>query len=82
MSQFDGAYPLSDKLAEQIYDLIREWDIDIFDIGATTGFQQKNIKKLKDHVFSNKDNLDPYGLDQINQREYKCFDGSFSQPLS
>jgi hypothetical protein len=54
----EGAYELSDKLAEQIYDSIRECDIDICDIPANLGFKADNIKNLVFHVFYTEHNLD------------------------
>ena len=75
----DSAYELSDKLAERIYDSIRECDTDICDIAANLGFKADNIKNVKDHVFYNEHNLDRYGPDQI---EHKRFDATLSQALA
>ena len=49
----DSAYELSDKLAEQICDSIRECDI-----AANLGFKADNIKNVKDHIFYNEHDLD------------------------
>ena len=53
----DSAYELSDNLAEQIYDFIRECDTDICDIAQNLGFKADNIKNVKDHVFYNEHDL-------------------------
>ena len=47
----EGPYELGDKLADQIYESIRESDTDICDIAQNLGFKADNIKNLKDHVF-------------------------------
>lgn len=75
----DGAYELSDKLAEQIYDSIRECDTDISDIAENLGFKADNIKNVKHHVFIQEHDLDRHGPDQI---EHKRFDATFSQALA
>ena len=75
----DSAYELSDNLAEQIYDFIRECDTDICDIAQNLGFKADNIKNVKDHVFYNEHDLDRYGPDQI---EHKRFDPTLSQALA
>ena len=75
----DGPYELGDKLADQIYESIRESDTDICDIAQTLGFKAKNIKNVKDHVFYNEHDLDRYGPDQI---ERKQFDPNLQQALA
>jgi hypothetical protein len=50
----EDAYELGYKLADQIYDSIRESDTDICDIAQNLGFKADNIKNVKDHVFYNK----------------------------
>ena len=47
----EGPYELGDKLADQIYESIRESDTDICDIAQNLGFKADNIKNVKDHVF-------------------------------
>lgn len=69
---------LAYTLAEKIYDSIRETDTDISDIAENLGFKAENIKKVKDHVFYNKHNLDRYGPNQI---EHKRFDPVLEQAL-
>ena len=54
----EDAYELGYKLADQIYDSIRESDTDICDIAQNLGFKADNIKNVKDHVFYNKHYLD------------------------
>lgn len=39
------------KLAEEIYDSIRDCDTVICDISENLGFKGDNIKNVKDHVF-------------------------------
>jgi hypothetical protein len=73
----DSAYELSDNLAEQIYDSIRECDTDICDIAQNLGFKADNIKNVKDHVFYNEHDLDRHG--PIERRR---FDPTFSQALA
>lgn len=68
------------KLAEEVYDSIRESDTDICD--ATLGFKADNIKNVKDHVFyvfDNEHDLDRYGPNEI---EHKKFDATLSQALA
>ena len=47
----ESADELGDKLADQMYDSIRECDTDICDIAENLGFKADNIKNVKDHVF-------------------------------
>lgn len=75
----EGPYELGDKLADQIYDSIRESDTDICDIAQNLGFKADNIKNVKDHVFYNEHDLDRYGPDQI---ERKQFDPNLQQALA
>lgn len=75
----DDASELSSKLAEQIYDSIRDCDTDICDVAENLGFKADNIKKVKDHVFFNEHTLDRYGPDQI---EHKRFDADLRQALA
>jgi len=75
----DSAYELSDNLADQIYESIRESDTDICDIAQNLGFKADNIKNVKDHVFYNEHDLDRYGPDAIEQ---KRFDPTLSQALA
>ena len=67
------------KLAEEIYDSIRECDTDICDIAENLGFKADNIKNVKDHVFYNEHNLDRYRRDEI---EHKRFDATLEQALA
>uniref|UniRef100_UPI004057B427 hypothetical protein n=1 Tax=Candidatus Electrothrix sp. TaxID=2170559 RepID=UPI004057B427 len=74
----EGAYELADKLADQIYESIRESDTDICDIAQNLGFKADNIKHVKDHVFYNEHDLDRHP-DRI---ERKQFDPDLQQALS
>jgi hypothetical protein len=47
----ESAHELSVKLADKIYDSIRECDTNICDITKNLGFKADNIKKVKDHGF-------------------------------
>ena len=74
-----NADELQFKLAEEIYDSIRECDTDICDIAENLGFKADNIKNVKDHVFYNEHDLDRYGPDEI---EHKRFDATLEQALA
>lgn len=52
---------------------------DIFDIAQNLGFKADNIKNVKDHVFYNEHDLDRYGPDRI---ERKQFDPNLQQALA
>ncbi len=67
------------QVADQIYESIRESDTDICDIAQNLGFKADNIKNVKDHVFYNEHDLDRYGPDQI---ERKQFDPNLQQALA
>jgi len=73
-----NADELQFKLAEKIYDSIRESDTDICDIASNLGFKADNVKNVKDHVFYNEHDLDRYGPDEI---EHKRFDATLEQAL-
>jgi hypothetical protein len=75
----EGPYELGDKLADQFYESIRKCDTDICDIAENLGFKADNIKNVKDHVFYNEHDLDRYGPDQI---ERKQFDPNLEQALA
>lgn len=75
----DKAEELQFKLAEKIYQSIRESDTDICDIAENVGFKVDNIKNVKDHVFYNEHDLDRYGPDQM---ERKQFDPNLQQGLA
>lgn len=75
----DSPYALADKLADQIYDSIRECVTDICDIAENLGFKADNIKKLKNHIFYNEHDLDRHGPDQL---ERKQFDPDLQQALA
>lgn len=75
----DRPYELGDKLADQIYNSIRECDTDICDIAENLGFKADNIKNVKDHIFYNEHDLDRYGPDQT---ERKQFDPNLQQALA
>lgn len=74
-----NADELQFKLAEKIYNSIRECDTDICDIAENLGFKADNIKNVKDHVFYNEHDLDRYGPDEI---EHKRFDATLEQALA
>jgi hypothetical protein len=75
----DNVYILGNKLAEQLYDRIRESDTDVCDIASNLGFKANNIKNVKDHIFYNEHDLDRYVLEEI---EHKRFDASLQQALA
>ena len=62
------------EVGDQIYDSIRECDI-----AENLGFKADNIKNVKDHIFYNEHDLDRYGPDQI---ERKQFDPNLQQGLA
>ena len=76
----EDAYELGYKLADQIYDSIRESDTDICDIAQNLGFKADNIKNVKDHVFYNKHYLDR--LAPTEPVEYRRFDANIQQALA
>ena len=76
----EDAYELGYKLADQIYDSIRESDTDICDIAKNLGFKADNIKNVKDHVFYNKHYLDRLAPDE--PVEYRRFDANIQQALA
>jgi hypothetical protein len=76
----EDAYELGYKLADQIYDSIRESDTDICDISQNIGFKANNIKNVKDHVFYNKHYLDR--LAPAEPVEYRRFDANIQQALA
>ena len=77
----ENAYELSNNLADQIYDSIRECDTDICDIAENLGFKADNIKNVKDHVFYQKHELDQY-VSLGEASEYKRFDPYIQQALA
>ena len=74
-------YKLGYKLADQIYDLIRESNMNICDIAENLGFKADNIKNVKDHVFYQKHELDQY-VSLGEASEYKRFDPYIQQALA
>jgi hypothetical protein len=76
----EDAYELGYKLADQIYDSIRECDTDICDIAKNLGFKADNIKNVKHHVFYNKHYLDR--LAPAEPVEYRRFDVNIQQALA
>jgi len=74
-----SADELKFRLAEEIYDSIRDCDTDICDIVGNLGFKADNIKDVKDHIFYNEHDLDHYGPDEI---EHKRFDATLEQALA
>ena len=76
-----NADELGSKLVDQIYDSIRESDTDICDIAENLGFKADNIKKVKDHVFYQKHELDQY-VSLGEASEYKRFDPYIQQALA
>ena len=76
-----GVDQLENKLAEQMYNSIRDNHKDISDIAGNLGFKADNIKNVKDHVFYNEHVLDRYahlGDDPVVQR----FDPDLKQALA
>jgi hypothetical protein len=71
---------LADKLAEQIYDSIRECDTDICDIPANLGFKADTIKNVKSHVFYNEYDLDRFA--PAEPVEHRRFDANLQQTLA
>ena len=81
----EDAYELGYKLADQIYDSIRESDTDICDIAQNLGFKADNIKNVKDHVFYNKHYYNKHYLDRLvpaEPVEYRRFDANIQQALA
>lgn len=76
----EKAYELSYKLADQIYDSIRESNTDICNIAQNLGFKADNIKNVKDHLFYNKHYLDR--LASVEPVEYQRFDANIQQALA
>lgn len=66
----ESSYELGDKLANKMYDSIRECDTDICDIAQNLGFKADNIKKVKDHVFFNEHNLDRYPNEPVERKRF------------
>jgi hypothetical protein len=77
----ENAYELADKLADQIYDSIRECDTDICDIAQNLGLKADNIKNVKDHIFYKEHELDQY-VSLGEKPEHKRFDPNFQQALA
>ena len=75
---FDYTEELTSKLADQLYEEIRESNFDVSDISKNTGLKVQNIKNCKDHVFLNEHILDRYGP---SETEYKRFDSNLQQAL-
>ena len=75
-----NADELGDKLAEKVYDSIRESDTYICDIAANLGFKADNIKNVKDHVFYNKHYLDRFA--PAKPVEDRRFDPNIQQALA
>lgn len=76
-----GVDQLENKLAEQMYNSIRDNHKDISDIAGNLGFKADNIKSVKDHVFYKEHVLDRYahlGDDPVVQR----FDPDLKQALA
>jgi hypothetical protein len=76
-----GVDQLENKLAEQMYNSIRDNDKDISDIAVYTKIKADNIKKCKDHIFYNEHVLDRYvhlGEDPVVQ----CFDPDLKLALA
>lgn len=81
ITYLQNADELGYKLADQIYDSIREFDTDICDIAENLGFKADNIKNVKDHVFYQKHELDQY-VSLGEASEYKRFDPYIQQALA
>ena len=76
-----NADELQFKLAEEIYDSIRECDTDICDIAENLGFKADNIKNVKDHIFYKEHELDQYA--SLGEKpEHKKFDPNLKQALA
>jgi len=76
-----GVDQLENKLAEQMYNSIRDNHKDISDIAGNLEFKADNIKNVKDHVFYKEHVLDRYahlGDDPVVQR----FDPDLKQALA
>ena len=80
---YESCYTLDDKLADLIYDSIRESDTDIGDIASNLNFDLKatDIKSIKDHVFHREHKLDRY-VSYGQEPEYRRFDPSIQQALA
>lgn len=71
------SFELSQELADQLYDSIRNSDTDICDVAENLGFKADNIKNVKEHVFYNEHDLDKY-----DDFERKRFDSDLLQALA
>ena len=72
---------LSGKLADQLYDDIRECDTDISKIAKNINYKAENVRRIKDHVFIDVHILDKY-KDLGEEPEVKQFDPSLRQALA
>ena len=72
---------LSGKLANQIYDDIRECDSNSHKIAENLNDKAENVPKIKEHVFINSHILDRY-KDLGLEPEVKQFDPSLNQALA
>ena len=77
----ENAYELAHKLADQIYDSIRQCDTDICDIVENLGFKVDNIKNVKDYIFYKEHELDQY-VSLGEKPEHKRFNPNFQQALA
>ena len=66
----EGFYELDDKLADKIYESIRQSDTDICDIAQNIYFKVDNIKNIKDYGFYNEHDLDWYNPNQIERKQF------------
>lgn len=73
-NSYKSVYDLSNRLADQIYEVI--WQSDT-DISENVGFKASNIKIIKDHLFYAERELDKYP-----PTEYKIFDANLSQAVA
>lgn len=72
---------LSDRLAKKLYEAIRSSTSDVSEISKNLNYKQKNVQKVKDHVFYNQHLLDRYEHLGI-EPERKCFYLSLKQSLA
>lgn len=73
-----NAEELSEELAIQMYNDIRDCDTDVSDITKNLGFRVDNIKIIKDHIFYNEHMLDRHP----GEVESKRFDPYLLQAIA
>ncbi len=65
-----NAEELGAKLAEKMYESVRESDIDISEIAKNLGYKLGHVKNIKNHIFINKHYLDRYGPEDTKYKRF------------